>query len=132
MEVFTENPVLGHISTFGGHPVSAASALATLQVIQEEDLLSSVRKKERLFHELLVHPAIKEYRSKGLLMALEFESYGIVKPIIDEAIRLGVVTDWFLFNDSSMRIAPPLIITEVEIRKACDIILQAIDKMVPS
>lgn len=126
MHVFTENPVLGHISTFGGHPVSAAAALATLQVIQNEQLLADVAKKEQLFHQLLVHPSIKECRSIGLLMALEFESYEVVKPIIDEAIKLGVVTDWFLFNDRSMRIAPPLIITEDEIQIACKTILQAI------
>ncbi|MEO9873074.1 aspartate aminotransferase family protein [Ekhidna sp.] len=127
MHVFTENPVLGHISTFGGHPVSSAAALATLEVIQEEDLLDNVAEKELLFHTLLKHPKIKAIRSKGLMMAVEFESYDVLKPIIDRAIELGVVTDWFLFNDQSMRIAPPLIITKDEIKKACKIILQAIN-----
>ncbi|MEP1032714.1 aspartate aminotransferase family protein [Ekhidna sp.] len=128
MQVFTENPVLGHISTFGGHPVSSAASLATLQTILDERLLNDIKEKEKLFHKLLKHPKIKEVRSKGLMMAVEFESYDTLKPIIDKAIELGVVTDWFLFNDKSMRIAPPLIITEDEIKKACKIILQAIDK----
>jgi acetylornithine/succinyldiaminopimelate/putrescine aminotransferase len=129
MHVFTENPVLGHISTFGGHPVSSAASLATLEVIHEEGLLDDVSKKEQLFHQELKHAKIKEIRSKGLMMAVEFESYDVLKPIIDKAIELGVVTDWFLFNDRSMRIAPPLIITEEEIKKACKIILQAIDSV---
>lgn len=126
MHVFTENPVLGHISTFGGHPVSAAASLATLQVIQKEGLLNEVEEKERLFHDLLKHPKIRDVRSKGLMMAVEFESYDYLKPLIDKAIDLGVVTDWFLFDDKSMRIAPPLIITKDEIKKACKIILQAL------
>lgn len=127
MHVFTENPVLGHISTFGGHPVSSAAALATLQVIQEENLLANVAAKEQLFHDSLKHQKIQAIRSKGLMMAVEFDSYDVLKPIIDKAIELGVVTDWFLFNDQSMRIAPPLTITEDEIKKACEIILQAIE-----
>lgn len=127
MNVFTENPILGHISTFGGHPVSSAAALATLQAIEEENLLAGVSQKEKLFHQLLKHPAIKEIRSKGLMIAVEFESYDVLKPIIDKAIEMGIVTDWFLFNDRSMRIAPPLIITEEEIKKACKIILEAIE-----
>ncbi|WP_421762928.1 aspartate aminotransferase family protein [Ekhidna sp.] len=131
MQVFTKNPVLGHISTFGGHPVSSAASLATLQVIENEQLLRDIDRKEQLFHKLLKHPKIKAIRSKGLMMAIEFESYDVLKPLIDRAIELGVVTDWFLFNDQSMRIAPPLIITMDEIKKACKIILQAIDDVFP-
>ncbi|WP_420575717.1 aspartate aminotransferase family protein [Ekhidna sp.] len=130
MGVFTNNPVLGHISTFGGHPVSSAASLATLKTIQKENLLQDVANKEKIFHDHLKHPRIKAVRSKGLMMAVEFESYDVLKPIIDRAIELGVVTDWFLFNDRSMRIAPPLIITEEEIKKACEIILQAIHDVV--
>ncbi len=129
MDVFTNNPVLGHISTFGGHPVSSAASLATLKAILDEDLLKSIENKEALFHQLLKHPKIRNVRSKGLMMAVEFESYDELKPIIDRAIELGVVTDWFLFNDHSMRIAPPLIISEEEIKDACKIILQAIDSV---
>jgi putrescine aminotransferase len=127
MNVFTDNPVLGHISTFGGHPVSSAASLATLKAIQEEDLLMDVEEKALLFHELLKHPSIKEIRNKGLMMAVEFASFDVVKPIIDRAIELGVITDWFVFNDNSMRIAPPLTITKEQIKEACVLILNAIE-----
>ena len=130
MSVFKDNPVLGHITTFGGHPVSSAASLATLKTIQEEKLMESVKEKERLFLDLLRHPKIKSIRSRGLMMALEFESNEVLKPIIDKAMHLGVITDWFLFDDRSMRIAPPLIITTEEIKSACSIILEACDSSV--
>jgi acetylornithine/succinyldiaminopimelate/putrescine aminotransferase len=126
MAVLKENPILGHITTFGGHPISCAASLATLEVILENDLLPSIAAKEALFRELLVHPAIRGIRSKGLLMAVEFESFAILKPVIDRAIEQGVLTDWFLYCDHAMRIAPPLTITEAEIREACRIILSSI------
>jgi putrescine aminotransferase len=127
MSVFEDNPILGHISTFGGHPMSAVAAKATIEVIHEENLLDSVEAKADLIRSLLVHPQIQEIRNVGLLMAVTFESFEVLKPIIDRAIELGVLTDWFLFNDNSLRIAPPLTITEAEIKKACSIILQAIE-----
>ena len=127
MGVFKSNPLLGHITTFGGHPVSAAASLATLHVLQEEQLMEQVGEKANLFKSLLIHPQIKAIRNQGLMMALEFESFDVLKPIIDRAIQLGVITDWFLFCDDSMRIAPPLTIKETEIREACALILQAID-----
>ena len=129
MHVFTNNPVLGHISTFGGHPVAAAASLATLQVILGDNLLDEVEEKSRLFNTSLTHPKVKVIRHKGLMMALEFESYDVLKPIIDKAIALGVITDWFLFNDRSMRIAPPLTIAKEEIKKACKLIIQAIESV---
>ncbi|MEP4599132.1 MAG: aminotransferase class III-fold pyridoxal phosphate-dependent enzyme, partial [Cyclobacteriaceae bacterium] len=129
MGALKENPILGHITTFGGHPVSSAAALATIGIIHEENLLSQVEKKAELFRSILQHPRIKGIRNKGLMMAVEFESFDVLKAIIDKAIELGVVTDWFLFCDNSMRIAPPLIITEDEIKKACKVILQAIDSI---
>jgi acetylornithine/succinyldiaminopimelate/putrescine aminotransferase len=127
MGVFKSNPLLGHITTFGGHPVSAAASLATLRVLQEEHLMEQVEEKAKLFKSLLVHPQIKAIRNQGLMMALEFESFDLLKPIIDRAIQLGVITDWFLFCDDSMRIAPPLTITTEQIQEACALILQAID-----
>lgn len=127
MAVFKNNPLLGHITTFGGHPVSAAASLATLEILQSEKLIDGVEMKADLFKNLLKHPKIKEIRNKGLMMAVEFESFDMLKPIIDRAIALGVITDWFLFCDDSMRIAPPLIISEEEIRIACQRILQAIE-----
>lgn len=127
MGVFKNNPLLGHITTFGGHPVSAAASLATLRILLEENLISQVEAKANLFKRLLVHPKIKTIRNKGLIMAVEFDSFDTLKPIIDRAIELGVITDWFLFCDDSMRIAPPLVITEDQIREACQLILKAIE-----
>ncbi len=126
MGVFKNNPILGHITTFGGHPVSAAASLATLRVIQDDQLPQQVEAKGELFRQLLVHPAIREVRGKGLMLAAEFDSFDRLKPVIDRAILNGVITDWFLFCDNSMRIAPPLIITEEQIRTACAVILDAI------
>ncbi|MDH5609915.1 MAG: aminotransferase class III-fold pyridoxal phosphate-dependent enzyme, partial [Cyclobacteriaceae bacterium] len=128
MGVLSHDPILGHITTFGGHPVSAAASLATLQVIRDGHLVADVHRKASLFRELLVHPAIRDVRYQGLMMAVEFDSFDVLKPIIDRAIQLGVITDWFLFCDHSMRIAPPLTISEAEIRHACGIIHQAIEE----
>jgi acetylornithine/succinyldiaminopimelate/putrescine aminotransferase len=129
MGVFRNNPILGHMTTFGGHPVSCSASLATLEVIQQENLLAGVPKKAELFKTILKHPAIKEIRNCGLMMAAEMESFEVLKPVIDQAILDGVLTDWFLFCDNSMRIAPPLTISEPEIEIACNIILKAIDKV---
>ncbi|PVY38915.1 aspartate aminotransferase family protein [Pontibacter virosus] len=128
MAAFKTDPILGHCSTFGGHPVSCAASLATLQVIQEENLLAGVAQKSKLIKQLLVHPRIKGIRNQGLMMAAEFESFEVLKAVIDQAILNGVLTDWFLFCDNSMRIAPPLTITEDQIREACQIILRSIDE----
>lgn len=130
MDVLKENPILGHITTFGGHPVSAAASLATINVLHNDQLIEKVDQKAAVFKNELNHPAIKEIRNKGLMMAVAFESFEVLKPIIDRTIALGVVTDWFLFCDNAMRIAPPLTITEEEIKKACRIILQAINDVV--
>ena len=128
MAVFKNNPILGHITTFGGHPVSCAASLATLNVILEDNLLSKIKDKALIFKELLVHEKIKQVRNQGLLMAVEFEDFNTLKPIIDRAIAEGIITDWFLFCDNSMRIAPPLIITEEEIKNACQVILSVINQ----
>jgi acetylornithine/N-succinyldiaminopimelate aminotransferase len=128
MSVFKTNPVLGHITTFGGNPVCCAAGLATLNALIEENLANQVEAKERIFRELLVHSKIKNFRSKGLLMALELENWEANKKVIDYCIENGVVTDWFLFAPNCMRIAPPLIITEKDIRLSCAIILKGLDK----
>ncbi|MBF9252655.1 aspartate aminotransferase family protein [Pontibacter sp. 172403-2] len=130
MAAFKNDPILGHLTTFGGHPVSCAASLATLQVIQDENLLAGVAQKAMLFRQLLVHPRIRSIRNCGLLMAAEFESFAVLKAVIDRAILNGVLTDWFLFCDNSMRIAPPLTISEEQIREACAIILRSIDEVV--
>nr|MCU0385705.1 aminotransferase class III-fold pyridoxal phosphate-dependent enzyme [Flavihumibacter sp.] len=126
MDQFTLNPVLGHITTFGGHPVSCAAGLAALNVLLKEKWIRDVPEKEALFRELLVHPAIQAIRSRGLLIAVEFESFEFNKRVIDRCISNGVLTDWFLFGSNCLRIAPPLSITKKEIKKACSIILEAI------
>jgi len=126
MAVLTENPILGHITTFGGHPVCCAAGLAALDVLLKEDLIAGVEEKEQLFRKLLVHPQIKEVRGKGLMLAVEFESFDLNKKIIDRCIEKGVITDWFLHCSNAMRIAPPLVITHEQIEKACGVILEAI------
>lgn len=132
MSVFTDNPILGHITTFGGHPVSCAAGLATLSVIKKENLVVNVEAKGELFKALLKHPAIKEVRGKGLMLAVEFKNFETNKAIIDACIVDGLITDWFLHCSNSMRIAPPLIITEAEIRDACQIILKNITAITAS
>jgi len=123
----TENPVLGHITTFGGHPVCCAAGIAAMKVLMDEKIIDSVKKKEELFRSLLYHPKIKAVRSLGLLVAVEFDSFEINKKIADTCIKNAVLVDWFLFADNCMRISPPLIIEEEQIKKACKTILQAID-----
>ncbi|MCE3278572.1 MAG: ornithine/acetylornithine aminotransferase [Bacteroidetes bacterium] len=129
MNVLTNNPVLGHITTFGGHPVSCAASLATLNVLLDEKLVDSVHEKELLFRSLLIHPLIRSINGKGLLLAVEFENYEQNKMIIDKCIKNGCLTDWFLFNSHSMRIAPPLTISHEEIRTSCDIILSSLSEI---
>ncbi|GAL83388.1 acetylornithine aminotransferase [Sporocytophaga myxococcoides] len=129
MKKLSSNPVLGHITTFGGHPVSCAAALATIDVIQGEKLAEQVPSKEKLFLKLLKHPLIRSVRHKGLMMAVELESFEILKKTIDKAIMKGVLTDWFLFCDKAMRIAPPLVITEEEIKISCDLIVETLDEI---
>ena len=123
----TDKPVLGHITTFGGHPVSCAAGLAAMKVLHDENIIPRVSEKAKLFGSLLQHPAILDVRSAGLLIAVEFESFERNKCIIDRCIEQGVLTDWFLFAPGCMRIAPPLTITDDEIRLGCRIILEAIE-----
>ncbi len=132
MHSLTNNPILGHITTFGGHPVSCAASIATLNILLEEKLIDQIDQKEKLFRDLLIHPLIKSINGKGLLLAIEFESYEQNKTIIDKCIENGVITDWFLFNSHSMRIAPPLTITMEEIETACQTILQCIQMVYPT
>jgi acetylornithine/succinyldiaminopimelate/putrescine aminotransferase len=126
MNTLTENPVLGHITTFGGHPVCCAAGLAAFEVLTAGKLINQVEPKGQLFESLLNHPKIKSKHRIGLMMALEFENFELNKRIIDRCIENGVLTDWFLFAPQCMRIAPPFIITEEEIKLACGVILEAI------
>ncbi|MEO6406276.1 MAG: aspartate aminotransferase family protein [Ferruginibacter sp.] len=127
MDALTHNPVLGHINTFGGHPVSCAAGLAAFKVLLEEKLIDGVKEKELLFLSLLKHPLIKKVNSKGLMIAIEFDSYETNKKIIDELIKQSVFTDWFLFAAHALRIAPPLNITDEEIKNACKKIIEVLN-----
>ena len=126
MHSLTNNPILGHITTFGGHPVCCAASLATLNVLLDDKLIEQIEQKEKLFRALLKHPLIKSIKGKGLLLAIEFENFEQNKKIIDNCILKGIITDWFLFQPSAMRIAPPLTITEKQITEACNTILSCI------
>jgi acetylornithine/succinyldiaminopimelate/putrescine aminotransferase len=127
MDAFTENPVLGHITTFGGHPVCCAAGMAAMKALLDEGWIGQVKAKEELFRSLLVHPSIKAVRSYGLWMAVEFDSFETCKKIIDRSIAAGVLTDWFLFAPNCLRISPPLIISEEQVRVACGVMLEACD-----
>ncbi|HWC54501.1 MAG TPA: aspartate aminotransferase family protein [Chitinophagaceae bacterium] len=124
MSALTNQPELGHITTFGGHPVSCAAGLAAMNILLEENLMKNVRAKENLFRSLLIHPKIRSVRSFGLWMAVEFDSFETNKKIIDACIQDGVLTDWFLFAPNCLRISPPLIIAEEQIQKAAAVILK--------
>lgn len=126
MNTLTSNPVLGHITTFGGHPVCCAAGMAAFHVLLNEQLTETVAAKEKLFHTLLVHPAIKAIRSKGLLIAMELESADKVMQVLSACLSKGLFSDWFLFAANCIRIAPPLTISEEEIKTACDIILSCL------
>lgn len=130
MHLFAENPMLGHITTFGGHPVCCAAAVANLEVIQEEKLIDTVESKGQLFKELLSkHPLVNEIRQIGLMLAIEIDSFEIVHKIVQRCLEKGVVGFWFISCNNSFRLAPPLIITEDQIREACEIITGVMDEI---
>jgi len=132
MGTLTHDPVLGHITTFGGHPVSCAAGLAGFKALIEERYTAQVKQKEALFKKLLVHPRIQAVRSAGLWMAVDFGSFDTNKKIIDHCLAAGLLTDWFLFAPQCLRIAPPLTISAEQIEKACRIILAACDAIADS
>ncbi|MBL7730143.1 MAG: aspartate aminotransferase family protein, partial [Chitinophagaceae bacterium] len=125
MDAFTENPVLGHITTFGGHPVCCAAGMAAMKALLEEGWIDAVKTKEEMLHALLVHPKIKVVRSFGLWATVEFDSFETNKKVIDACLEAGVLTDWFLFAPQCLRISPPLIIAEQQVKQACEIIITA-------
>jgi len=127
LDVILNNPALGHITTFGGHPVSASAALANLTVLLEEDIIESVKIKEELIHKKLQHEIIAEIRSSGLMMAVELTKKKYLKHVVQHTIEQGALIDYFLFNRKSFRLAPPLIINKEQIEKACDILLRSMD-----
>lgn len=127
MRMLTHDPMLGHITTFGGNPVCCASTLATLEVIERENLLQTVEAKGKLFEQLLQHKNIREVRRFGLMFAVDFDSAERVNRIVEYAKQKGVICYWFLSHPYSFRIAPPLTISEEQIRESCAVILEAVD-----
>jgi acetylornithine/N-succinyldiaminopimelate aminotransferase len=128
MDVIKDNPMLGHITTFGGHPVSCAAARASLQVIQEEGLLDTVSSKAALFRELLQTPKVKEIRGLGLMMCLQLQTFDQVYAVSNYCASQGLMIDWYLHCETALRLAPPLTITAEEIEEACKIIRAGIEK----
>ena len=128
MQAFTHAPVLGHITTFGGHPVCCAAGLAGLRALQEEEMVGGVMAKSALFVSLLQHEKIVAVRAQGLLIAVELESAEAVGKALAHCLNDGLFSDWFLFAPHCIRIAPPLTISEEEIRLACEILLRALNE----
>jgi len=127
MRSLSEAPVLGHITTFGGHPVCCAAGMAAMAALLDEKMMNTVKQKEALIRKLLIHPKIKSIRSFGLWLTIEFDSFEQNKRIIDYCLSNGVLTDWFLFASNCLRISPPLVITEQQIESACGTILNGIE-----
>lgn len=130
MNEFTYNPVLGNINTFGGNAVCCAASLACLNVIQQGGLMKDIERKSNLIRSLLIHPAIKNIKGKGLMLSIDFEDTELNLQIIETCVKNGLIVDWFLFNTHSMRIAPPLVITDDEIKQACAIIIKSINETI--
>ncbi len=128
MNTLTFEPMLGHITTFGGNPVCCAASLATLEVLLESGFLDGVESKGQLFEKYLQHEKIVEIRRIGLMFAIEFDCFETVASIVTDCLEQGVICFWFLSTNNSFRIAPPLTISPEEVKEACDIILAAIDK----
>lgn len=129
MDLLSHHPKLGHITTFGGHPVIAAASLATLQELVTTDLMAQALEKETLFRKLLIHPLIKEIRGKGLMLAAMTESEDITNQIILKCQDKGLILFWLLFEGKAVRITPPLTISEEEIEKGCGIMLEVMDEV---
>jgi acetylornithine/succinyldiaminopimelate/putrescine aminotransferase len=127
MKTLTHDPMLGHITTFGGNPVCCASALATLNVLEEEGLIADVEQKGRLFEKYLQHADIRELRRIGLLFAVDFDSAERVSSIVNYCKAKGVICYWFLSHPYSFRIAPPLTISPEQIKESCEVIIEAIN-----
>lgn len=130
MQTLSHNPVLGHITTFGGHPVSCAAGKAALEVLLESKCINQVKKNEQILLKRLQHPAILEVKSAGLWASLQFKDFETNLTVVQRCIANGLITDWFLFAPECMRIAPPLIITEEQLVQACNIILQSIEEAI--
>ena len=128
MHSLRENPMLGHITTFGGHPIVCAASLATLDELCETQLFREVEKKETLFRALLNHPKIKEIRGKGLMLAIELDDVELCQKVVHKGLEMGIISFFFLFSKTAVRLSPPLTISEDEIRNASKIIIDILDE----
>ena len=124
----SNQPILGHITTFGGHPVVAAAGSAALSVLKSENLIASVFSKEQMFRDRLKHPRIKAIHGKGLMLAVELENFDSVQLCIQKMLNKGLFSDWFLFAPHCLRLSPPLTITIAEIEEACRKIVEALQE----
>lgn len=130
MDVLKTNPVLGHITTFGGHPVCCAAGLAALEYTLSEGLMEQAESKGALYEKLLGdHPLVREIRRVGLLMAIEFGDAELTARIVWDAVEAGLMTEWFMFHETAMRIAPPLTITPAEIEESCTILRKVLGRV---
>jgi acetylornithine/N-succinyldiaminopimelate aminotransferase len=127
MNHLSDNPILGHITTFGGHPVSCSASLATIEVIENEQLMEQIESKEKLFRQLLQHSKIRKITGKGLMLAIHLDSFEQVKEIISFCMQKQLITDWFLYATNCVRISPPLTITNNQIKEVCSILIEALD-----
>jgi len=128
MNLLTFKPKLGHITTFGGHPVSCAASLATLEYLLSHSIMKEVEKKELLFRKYLKHEKIKEIRGQGLMISLEFNDEKLAQNVVEKSIEKGLILFYFLFTKTAIRISPPLTISEEEIIKGCKVILKILDE----
>ena len=122
MNLLTFEPKLGHITTFGGHPINCAASLATLEHLLSTDIMQEVAEKEQLFRTYLKHPKIKEIRGKGLMLAIEFEDEALAKKVVEQSLKKGLILFYFLFTKTAIRITPPLTISNKEIIEGCNIV----------
>jgi len=129
MDLLKENPTLGHITTFGGHPVIASAGVATVQTILDSKLIKETLEKETLIRKLLIHPKIKEIRGKGLMLAAIVESNEMASKIIHKCLDYGLILFFLLFEGKAIRITPPLTISKKEIIKGCEILRKVIDEL---
>ena len=129
MDCLTHNPMLGHITTFGGHPVNCAAAIANINVIQEENLVDDVHEKGALMNQLLSHSLVKEIRQIGLMLAIDLENEEITQQVVEGCMEKGIIAFWFLSCPASFRLAPPLTITTKEIETVCGVICEVFDSL---
>ena len=129
MSLFKENPILGHITTFGGHPVIAAAAYANLKEILNSGIIDSVNQKEKLFRKYLKHELIKEVRGKGLMLAIILKGNNSSYKLVSKSLEKGLILFYLLFEPKAVRITPPLTISNIDIKKGCEIILEVLDEL---